>query len=301
MPRVRRLVIPEGFTAGVLAADPRELTLERNPDANADFSLAAEAHLSRAIARTLGRLSELSAEGALSAEGGLDDEALAERFGILGKRERLIDLDSSTAGSGTPVPRGLKQSVPGIITMMVLMMTLIYGGVFLTSEKQDGTLRRQATLPVSRLELFAGKMFGRLLLCGLQLALLLIAGKLLFDMSYGTSPLALLLLLATYSLAVAGMTIFLGAVCSTPEQASSIGWLSTMVLAAMGGCWWPSEVMPDWLWSAAHVLPTAWAMDGFHSLISFGRGLEGVLAPSLALLGFSLLFTAAGARLLRYD
>ena len=72
-----------------------------------------------------------------------------------------------------------------------------------------------------------------------------------------------------------------------------------MVLAGLGGCWWPGEVMPQWLLTAAHVFPTAWAMDGFHALISFGRGVEGVVVPSLALLGFGALFGVLGARFLR--
>ena len=89
--------------------------------------------------------------------------------------------------------------------------------------------------------------------------------------------------MTSYAFAVASLSTLLGAVVRTPAQASSIGWILGMVLAALGGCWWPSEIMPRWMWNAAHVLPTAWAMDGFHALISFGRGLDGVLLPSAVL------------------
>jgi ABC-2 type transport system permease protein len=74
-----------------------------------------------------------------------------------------------------------------------------------------------------------------------------------------------------------------------------------MLLAGLGGCWWPSEVMPRWLWRAAHVLPTPWAMDGFHALLSFGHGLDAVLVPAAALLGFAALFAVLGARFLRLE
>ena len=60
-------------------------------------------------------------------------------------------------------------------------------------------------------------------------------------------------------------------------------------------------MMPDWMRAAAHVVPTAWAMDGFHDLISFGRGLEDVLVPSAALLGFGGTFSLLAARLLRVE
>jgi ABC-type multidrug transport system permease subunit len=107
--------------------------------------------------------------------------------------------------------------------------------------------------------------------------------------------------MASYSLAVGSMSILLGAVVRTEAQASSIGWIASMVMAALGGCWWPSEIMPAWMWKLAHVFPTAWAMDGFHALISFGRGIEGVWLPCLALCGFGLVFSMLGARFLRFE
>ena len=72
-----------------------------------------------------------------------------------------------------------------------------------------------------------------------------------------------------------------------------------MVMAALGGCWWPSEVVPRWLWRASHVFPTAWAMDAFHALISFGGGIEAVWLPALVLFGFGALFSLLGVRFLR--
>ena len=59
------------------------------------------------------------------------------------------------------------------------------------------------------------------------------------------------------------------------------------------------EIVPDWMRQVAHALPSAWAMDGFHALISFGTGIEGVLLPSAMLLGFGLLFSVLAARFLR--
>ncbi len=197
------------------------------------------------------------------------------------------------------MPQGLAQSVPGMLTMTVLMMTVIYGGVFLTMEKRDRMLRRQVTLPLSRRQIVLGKLLGRYLIAALQIVALVLAGRFLFAVSFGNSPAGLVLLLASYALAVAGLATLLGAVLKTPEQASSIGWMVSMVLAAMGGCWWPSEVMPRWLWSAAHVFPTAWAMDAFHALISFGQGFEAVLVSSMVLAAFGATFTLLGARFLR--
>jgi ABC-2 type transport system permease protein len=293
----RTLVIPPGFTANVLAGRPQKLRLETASGARQDFSLAAEAHVVRAIVRLVGRLAEAGPPAKDDPQGVAEQRS----FAVLAARPPLVTVAVSTAGGGHPVPSGFAQSVPGTLTMTVLMMTLIYGAVFLTLEKRQGMIRRQATLPLPRGSVFLGKLLGRLLLAGVQAALLLLAGRWLFGLSWGTSPAGLALLLGSYLLAVAAMSTFLGAVLATPEQASAVGWISSMILAALGGCWWPSEVMPRWLWRAAHVLPTPWAMDGFHALISFGHGIEAVLLPSAVLAGFALLFAVLGSRFLRLD
>ncbi|HYU31971.1 MAG TPA: ABC transporter permease [Thermoanaerobaculia bacterium] len=287
-PPARLLVIPRGFTANVLAGRQQKLHLETAGSARGDFSLAAEAQVVRAIVRIVGRL----------AETGPTDE---RTFTALAAPPPLVTVAVSTASGGRPVPRGFAQSVPGTLTMTVLMMTLIYGAVFLTLEKRQGMIRRQATLPLPRGAVFLGKLAGRFFLAGVQAVLLLAAGRWVFGLSWGSSPGGLALLLGAYLLAVAALATFLGAVLSTPEQASAVGWVASMVLAALGGCWWPSEVMPRWLWRAAHVLPTPWAMDGFHALISFGHGIEAVVLPAAVLLGFAGVFAVLGARLLRVE
>lgn len=290
--KVRTLYVPAGFTEGVLAGRQQTLRLEKDADTSADFALAAEVRIIRMAVRTIGRLIEMRQSGVLA------DEA---RFAEMGERPPLVELSVSTAGAGRPVPAGRAQSVPGMITMSVMMMTLIYGAVFLTEEKRSGTLRRQLTLPVLRGHVFAGKLAGRLALAALQAVVLLLAGRLLYGLSYGNSFAGLALLATCYCLAVAGLSTLLGAVLRTPEQAGSLGWLLGMLLAALGGCWWPSEIMPAWLRHAAHFLPTAWAMDGFHALVSFGYGLSSVILPSAVLLGFATLFSLLGARFLRLE
>lgn len=298
--RIRTLVIPPGFTVGALSGEQQTLQLEKEPGSNEQFGVAAEVHIVRAIVRTLGRLVEMNDLGTL--EPGPDDAHPAlERFREMGLRQDLVTLAVSTAGRGRPVPSGRAQSVPGIMTFVVMMMTLIYGGVFLTIEKESGMLRRQAALPMTRRGVFLGKLLGRLLMAAFQIVVLVLAGRFLFGVSWGSSPFGLALMLTSFAVAIATLSTLLGAVLKTPAQASSVGWIGSMIMAALGGCWWPGELMPGWMRSASHALPTAWAMDGLHSLISFGHGVQEVLLPSAVLFAFGAVFTVLGARFLRFE
>jgi len=287
----RWIELPAGFTDNVLAGKQQRLKIETGENADSDYSRAGEVVTIRAIVRTLARVAELKQQSGAP--------PTANAYDALRARPPIVSLESSSAGRGTAVPRGVAQSVPGIMTFTVLMMTLIYGAVFLTIEKREGVLKRQMTLPVSRTTIMAGKILGRVFIAMLQIAILVAAGRFLFRLDFGHAPAALFALLLAYAGAVAGIATFLGAVLANPEQASIVGWLASMVMAALGGCWWPSEVMPEWLRTMSHVFPTTWAMDGLHALISFGRGFEAVVLPSAVLLALGAAFAWIGARKLR--
>ncbi|MEM9290963.1 MAG: ABC transporter permease [Acidobacteriota bacterium] len=229
------------------------------------------------------------------------EEQLAALVRTLGERPTLVEVRTSVAGSGQEVPTGFSLSVPGTLALLVLMMTAIYGGVSLAQERERGVLRRLATLPVTRGQLFLGKLLGRFFIALLQVLMLVAVGTLVFQLNWGPSPLGLGLLLGAYAFACAGYSLLLGAVLRTPDQVSSIAWISSMAMAALGGCWWPKEIMPEWMRTLGLAFPTGWAMDGFHALISFGRGLEATVEPAAALVGFGMLFTWLGRRYLRFD
>jgi hypothetical protein len=49
----------------------------------------------------------------------------------------------------------------------------------------------------------------------------------------------------------------------------------------------------------AHLVPTYYAMDGLHALITFGRGVGAVVGPSVVLVAFGLVFGWLGSRTMR--
>jgi ABC-type multidrug transport system permease subunit len=285
----RFIELPNGFTEGALAGRQQRLAITSAENAAQDYSRAAEIVVTRAIVRTLARVAEMKT-------GGLEESVAT--YDALKARPPIVTLVATNAGHGTAI-HGLEQSVPGNMTFTVMMMTLIYGAVYLTIEKREGVLKRQLTLPISRNTIFAGKVLGRVLIALVQIVILVLAGRFLFHLDFGRSPLGLAAVLVAYAFAVAAIATFLGAILANPEQASTVGWLASTVMGAMGGCWWPAEVMPEWLRAASHIFPTAWAMDGLHALISFGRGFHAVLLPVAVLMGFGVTFSLLAARKLK--
>jgi ABC-type multidrug transport system permease subunit len=292
-PRV--LTLPAGLQDSLARGGRAPLDYRVSEAADEEASVVAEMHVQRAIVQTLAQLIE-----AAPAEPIVFDAAFERRFTEIQARPRAITVQVETAGKGRPVPRGMRQSLPATIILFMLVNTSIYGGITLVVEKQERILARIAGLPVTREGIIAGKLLGGVLIALFQAALLLLAGKLLFHVPLGGSVPGLALVLLGFALVCGSIALFWGAVLRRPDQAMVLALVSSLFLGAIGGCWWPLEVVPGWLQAVGHLSPAAWAMDGLHAIISFGSGADAVVVPCLVLLAYAVVFAFLAARWLRF-
>jgi len=202
------------------------------------------------------------------------------------------------AGGSGSVAAGFEQSSPGMLVMFA-MFYLFGGASMLVTERERGTLRRLAVLPLRPATVLGGHLLG-LLVAGLaQMSLLILAGELLFGVDWGRSPLGLALIVASFALAVASAGLLLATLVRTQAQASAVRNLAVLVMAALGGAWWPLEIVPSWMRTLGHALPSAWAMDAFHDVVLRGLGVAAALPECGVLAGFAAVFLALAARRFR--
>jgi ABC-2 type transport system permease protein len=67
------------------------------------------------------------------------------------------------------------------------------------------------------------------------------------------------------------------------------------VFAGLGGAWVPLEVTGATFQAIGHISPIAWAMDGFKNVVIRGLGIESVVLPASALIGYAGVFFALAA------
>jgi linearmycin/streptolysin S transport system permease protein len=209
-----------------------------------------------------------------------------------------FQLTGQTETQENGAPPGFSQSVPGMATMYV-MGTVFAGMVALIEERKRWILQRLAMMPVPGSSLMGGKIIGRFIL-GIVQFLVVFAVGVVVGMNFGNSPLALVLIMVSYTLAMTAVSFALGARIDSEEQASGLAQLLVLVLAALGGAWWPLEITPKALQIIGHLSPVAWAMDGFHDLFLRDGSLTNVLPEILVLLGITVVFFFIGLRRIRF-
>ncbi len=276
----RRLAIPDGFTDAVLAGKPVKISLTRSGGGMA--SSYDEVRVNRAVYTLLADL--VLAETA----GQLTPESLA----TVENKPRSLTLQVETAGQRQKIPAGFDQAVPGTMVMFTLMLMFTGGGISLLIERRQGLLRRLASSPMSRGSVVLGKWGARMMLGMVQIGFAMLVGRFLFKVYWGPHIFTLFAVLLAYGALAASLGVLLGNFGKTEGQIVAIGVITTNVFAALGGCWWPIEITPRWTQSLALFLPTGWAMDALHKLVSFGYGPASV-APHF--LGMSLAAILAGA------
>ena len=131
---------------------------------------------------------------------------------------------------------------------------------------------------------------------------LLVAGKLMFDMSWGEHPWWLLLVVFTTSLSAMGLALLVASVARSEAQVAIYGTLLVLVLAGISGCLMGDrDLMPENMQQISLITPQAWALLAYKQLLANTGAAEcgaGRRRRALVLAGFGLGFICSGLVLL---
>ena len=184
---------------------------------------------------------------------------------------------------------GFVQASSGMIVQFAIF-GLITAAMVLVLERKNKTLQRLLITPVKRWQVIAGHMFAMFVVIFFQETLLVVFGQLAFDVGYTRQPGAVLLMMIALAFWAASLGLLISALANKEEQVITLSLIAMFVFASLGGAWFPLEVAGKTFAAIGHIMPTAWAMDGFQNLLMRGLGLQSVLLPAGILTLYALVF-----------
>lgn len=176
---------------------------------------------------------------------------------------------------------GYDVAAPSQLVLFVFV-TGLTGAAALIQTRGLGVSARMLSTPTSARSIIAGEALGRYYICLFQGVYVLLGTLLLFGVDWG-DPLGAAAIIAMLCAVSAAAAMLFGALFQRPEQASGIGLIVGLCLAALGGAMMPVELFSDTLASVARLTPHYWALDAFAQLIRHGANVVDVL-PQLAVL-----------------
>ncbi|RKZ17334.1 hypothetical protein DRQ50_05110 [bacterium] len=165
------------------------------------------------------------------------------------------------------------QHVGPSYTLFFVMMFVLLSAKDLVTERQDRTLARLTASRATAGTLVAGFFGGALVLGLIQIAVLLVLNGIMGSIDYGDSPATLVAVVVLFAGVCAAGSVLMGSLARTGSQADGIGVAVTMMMAALGGLWWPLEIVPEFMQELGRALPSGQAITIFHDMIGRGWGL----------------------------
>jgi ABC-type multidrug transport system permease subunit len=275
----RILVIPGDFSQKIAEKKAQQLVFKKKESANVNAAAQVETRIIQAIAKVITELI-LHAGDDISTF----FEKKSEFKNIIQIKSRLPE------NTITKIPSGFDHVIPGILVQFIMMMVLIYGGIVVMTDRQRGVLSRILFSSASIAHLWGGKFLARLMMGIIQALILILTGLLFFNLNLGNVFLSILNVLV-FSICIASLSIFIGSVLKKEDLIVGVSVLLANMFAALAGCWWPIEVVPETFRTIGMISPAYWAMDAFHQVIFFNKGFGDIYINFVVLLGFTLLFT----------
>lgn len=301
------LIIPPDFTLESLQAGASQVELRQQPNNVRAFAIqqgvnTALTRTSSAVdiaASSTARADAIRPFASASDRQAYFDQALAAaRAEMQAAPQRVVEVSASTEDTIDYDPNA--NSAAGQMITWVFIPLIGLSAMF-AMERQGGTLRRVLVTPTSKATYIGGTVLGQVLTAVVQMALLIGFGALVLKLNWGRAPGATALVVIASALAAGALGTMLGTFVKTEAQGNGLSIMIGMVMAMMGGCWYPIELFPQVIRSAAQVLPTYWSMQGMLDILTRGQGVQGVLLESGVLLGFALVFFVIGVLRFKYE
>lgn len=174
--------------------------------------------------------------------------------------------------------------VPGLMAILLLLVTTNFTALGLSRERERGTLEQILVTPVPSSLLILGKVIPFALFGLLDFGLALVTGSYLFDMPIRGSLGLLVLGTVLYLLSTLGVGMMIASVSANQQQAFLGGFFFILPAALLSGILTPIRSMPDWLQPFTLVNPLRHYAELMRSVLLRGA-VASELQPQLWLLG----------------
>ena len=224
---------------------------------------------------------------------------------LLLKTSRDLITKTMTALSVSPEPRfkilynpeleSRLYMIPGIVAVVVLMVTSILSSMSIVREREIGTLEQLMVTPIRSMELMLGKLLPFMILGFFELLFTLILGKLIFAIPFEGSIVVLLGISVIFLLTSLGTGLFVSTFTSTQQQAMFFTWFFNLFALIMSGFLFPIANMPLILQRLTLINPLRYFVTILREIVLKGASFP-ELWPQIAalfVLGTALFLTAA--------
>lgn len=198
-------------------------------------------------------------------------------------------------------PEGITQYniVPGLMGVILTMTMIMMTGLAVTRERERGTMENLLATPVRPFEVMMGKIVPYILVGYIQVTLILLASRLIFNVPMLGSVFLLYGVVLIFIAANLAVGVTFSTIAKNQMQAMQMTFFFFLPSLLLSGFMFPFRGMPQWAQNIGSALPLTHFLRMVRGILLKGNGFVETLPHLLPLFLFLLVVVALGLRLYR--
>ena len=166
--------------------------------------------------------------------------------------------------------------VPGILVLLVTMLSLFLSSMNIVREKEVGTLEQINVTPIKKHQFIIGKLFPFWVLGLVVLTVGLVISKVVFNVPILGNIFLIYMFTSVYLILILGIGLFISNHTETQQQAMFIAWFFTVIFILMSGLFTPIESMPTWAQNVTLLNPIRYFVEVIRMVMLKGSGFQDI-------------------------
>jgi ABC-2 type transport system permease protein len=191
--------------------------------------------------------------------------------------------------------------LPGIIVMAVMSTCIMNTTTGVVGDREKGIFRRLSLTPLKRQTLIGGQIASRYLVVLVQALILIAIGITVFGVTIGGNYLLFWGALTLGALSLFALGFALTTFIKSEKGAVPAALAFFFVLMFLGGCFWPIEMMPEFLQPVCKALPSLHLNDALRMVVIDEAGFSTVWPEFLKLGGWLVVLSAIAVKFFKWE
>jgi ABC-2 type transport system permease protein len=179
--------------------------------------------------------------------------------------------------------------VPGIVALLLTMITMILTSMAIVREREIGTLEQLMVTPISIPALILGKTIPFALIGFLEMSVALFLGVTWFKVPFAGSWGLLYALSFIYLFTVLGIGMFISTISTTQQQAMFFTWFFSVFAILTSGFFTPIANMPEVVQYLTYLNPLRFYMVIVRAIMMKGASVDVLYPEIVAMVTFGVL------------
>ncbi len=188
--------------------------------------------------------------------------------------------------------------VPGILVLLVTMLSLFLSGMNIVREKEIGTIEQINVTPIKKHQFIIGKLLPFLIIGIVEFTVGLAVALLWFRVPFLGSVVLIYVFTIVYLILILGIGMFISTITETQQQALFLSWFLSVIFILMSGLLTPIESMPDWAQKITLFNPIRYYVEVIRMVMLKGSSFVNVINNFLIITATAILIN--GLAILNY-